>query len=48
MFNNLCKDSVPFGCFGDQRVDLCWGRAQVAGTVNAGLEGATGRWLCQN
>lgn len=48
MFNDLCKNSVPFGCFGDQSVDLRRGRAQIAGTVDARFEGATRRWLCQN
>lgn len=44
MFNDLREDSVPFGCFDYQRVDLRRGRSQVAGAIDAGLEGATGRW----
>lgn len=47
MFNDLREDSVPFGCFGDQRVDLRRGRAQVTGAVYAGLERATRGWLSQ-
>lgn len=42
MFNDLREDSIPFGRFGDQRVDLRWGGAQIAAAVYAGLERATG------